>query len=214
MTRPKGKRALRREVSIAGILDAAEQLFAERGYEPTSMQDVVKAAGTSIGNLYFYFENKEQLLQALAEKALIEAHQKGDELAARVAPGPARMAVIVFANAFVLLAPGSRLLGILLQTNGNALSDHVAKRNADRIARYLVDNIPGVEPRMLDTASNIWSGAGRGAIESYVRDPSVEVGELSEYLSRWNLRGVGVPEAEIDEAIVVARRTIEEAGLA
>jgi AcrR family transcriptional regulator len=214
VTRPRGKRALRREVSIAGILDAAEQLFSENGYEPTSMQDVVKAAGTSIGNLYFYFENKEQLLQALTEKALIEAHQKGDELAARVAPGPARMAVVVFANAFVLLEPGTRFLGILLQTNGKALSDHVAKRNADRIRSYLVDNIPGVEPRMLDTASNIWSGAGRGAIESYVRDPSVEVGELAEYLTRWNLRGVSVPEVEIDAAIAVAKRIIAEAGLA
>lgn len=41
------------------ILRAAARLFVKKGYEATTMQDIVRAANTSIGNVYFYFENKE-----------------------------------------------------------------------------------------------------------------------------------------------------------
>ncbi|MEX2284065.1 MAG: helix-turn-helix domain-containing protein [Gemmatimonadota bacterium] len=193
-------------MSTARILEAAERLFSERGFAQTTMQDIVADAGTSIGNLYFYFENKDQLLQALVENALAEAHRRGDELAARVAPGPARMAVVMFSNASVLLAPGSRLLAILKQTSGNVLADHVATRNSDRIRRYMADNLPQLDPALLDYASRVWTGAGRGAIEAHTRQSELDLWDTAEFAVRWNLRGVGVPENQIDEAVAVARR--------
>lgn len=52
------------------ILAAARKLFAQKGYEATTMQQVVREAGTSIGNAYFYFENKEGLVKALVEEGL------------------------------------------------------------------------------------------------------------------------------------------------
>ena len=204
----QGKRALRREVSTAKIIDAAERLFAERGYVQTTMQDVVKEADTSIGNLYFYFGNKDDLLQAVVERALDEGHRLGDLLAAKAAPGPARLAVVVFANASILLAPGSRVLAILSQTTGNAVSERVGTRNAERIRRYLEENLPDFDPGLLDYASRIWTGAGRGAIEAHVRSATMSVPDLAAFVTRWDLRGVGVPEDQIDEAIAVARRLV------
>jgi AcrR family transcriptional regulator len=48
----------------AAILQAAVELMAERGYEATTMRDVARRAGVSLGNAYYYFESKEHLVQA------------------------------------------------------------------------------------------------------------------------------------------------------
>jgi AcrR family transcriptional regulator len=49
----------------AGIVAAACALFAETGYEQTTMAAVASRAGTSIGNVYKYFAGKEQLFDAV-----------------------------------------------------------------------------------------------------------------------------------------------------
>ena len=45
-----------------GLLHHAAQLFAERGFQGTSMLELASAAGVSKALLYHYYENKEQLL--------------------------------------------------------------------------------------------------------------------------------------------------------
>jgi AcrR family transcriptional regulator len=59
------------------ILDAALDLFVERGYEATSVPEVARRAGVAAGTIYLYFESKEVLVNALLAKI------KG-ELATRV----------------------------------------------------------------------------------------------------------------------------------
>lgn len=51
------------------IIDAAEQLFAEKGVEATSLLEIAKAAGQkNRGALQYHFENKEGLLDAVLDK--------------------------------------------------------------------------------------------------------------------------------------------------
>jgi AcrR family transcriptional regulator len=52
------------------ILDAAERLFAERGYEATSLTDVGTAAGVSRGTPGYFFGSKEQLYRDVLERCL------------------------------------------------------------------------------------------------------------------------------------------------
>jgi AcrR family transcriptional regulator len=49
------------------ILQAARKLFAEKGYETTSVRDIVKLADTSMGNLYFHFPNKQSMLKVICK---------------------------------------------------------------------------------------------------------------------------------------------------
>ena len=49
------------------ILHAARKLFAEKGYENTSVRQIVKQAGTSMGNLYFHFPNKQSMLKVICK---------------------------------------------------------------------------------------------------------------------------------------------------
>jgi AcrR family transcriptional regulator len=50
------------------ILDAALQLFAERGYHGTAVPEVAERAGVGAGTLYRYFASKEALVNALFQK--------------------------------------------------------------------------------------------------------------------------------------------------
>jgi AcrR family transcriptional regulator len=52
------------------ILDAGERLFAERGYEATSLTDVGAAAGVSRGTPGYFFGSKEQLYRDVLERCL------------------------------------------------------------------------------------------------------------------------------------------------
>lgn len=56
------------QATIESILDVAAKLFLEKGFEKTSMQDIVEAAGISKGAIYHHFASKEEIIQAVMEK--------------------------------------------------------------------------------------------------------------------------------------------------
>jgi TetR/AcrR family fatty acid metabolism transcriptional regulator len=62
------------------ILDAAAQVFAERGFHRTTVRDVAKAAGVADGTIYNYFENKTALLLGILDR-LNEAERQAIDLA-------------------------------------------------------------------------------------------------------------------------------------
>jgi hypothetical protein len=56
------------EESKKRIIDAAEKLFSEKGYQATSVQDVLDALSISKGGFYHYFETKMDLLAAVCTR--------------------------------------------------------------------------------------------------------------------------------------------------
>ena len=50
------------------LLDAAEQLFGEKGVSRTSLSDVAEAAGMTRGAVYWHFKNKGELFHALIQQ--------------------------------------------------------------------------------------------------------------------------------------------------
>jgi TetR/AcrR family transcriptional regulator, repressor for uid operon len=50
------------------ILDAALVCFAKRGFHQASMHDIAAEAGISVGLIYRYFENKEAVISAMADR--------------------------------------------------------------------------------------------------------------------------------------------------
>lgn len=54
------------------ILDAAEQLFLLRGYEETSVSDIMQKAGGAKGLFYRFFESKEAAVHALGDRMFLE----------------------------------------------------------------------------------------------------------------------------------------------
>ncbi len=79
---PKQARAQQR---VNRVLDAAEELFVEVGYQAASTNQIAARAGASIGSLYEFFPNKKALAQALADRYVTEL---GDLIDERVVNDP------------------------------------------------------------------------------------------------------------------------------
>lgn len=78
MTQPAHMRSMpkqeRGERRMQRLLDAAEQTFAERGYQAATTNEIAARAQTSIGTLYRFFPNKEAIVQHLGERYVQELH--------------------------------------------------------------------------------------------------------------------------------------------
>jgi AcrR family transcriptional regulator len=60
-----GKRAAQGRATRGQLIEVATRLFAEHGYEGTSIEAVLSAAGVSRGALYHHFAGKEALFEAV-----------------------------------------------------------------------------------------------------------------------------------------------------
>ena len=65
------------------ILDAATRVFAEKGYHSSTIADVVRESGLSVGAIYSYFSGKDELIRLTCDQI---AARGLDELAVRLAP--------------------------------------------------------------------------------------------------------------------------------
>jgi AcrR family transcriptional regulator len=54
--------------TISNIIDVAAKLFAEKGYEQTTMQDIVEGLGMSKGAIFHHFKSKEDIVDAVVER--------------------------------------------------------------------------------------------------------------------------------------------------
>lgn len=58
-----------KEAARSRILKAAQQMFSEKGYHQTTMDDIARRLGVSKGALYLYFNSKEELFKGIYESA-------------------------------------------------------------------------------------------------------------------------------------------------
>ncbi|MDK9499972.1 TetR/AcrR family transcriptional regulator [Streptomyces katrae] len=73
------------------LLAVATRLFAERGYDRTSVQEIVEAAGVTKGALYHYFGSKDDLLHEVYARMLRLQQQRLDAVADSDAPVEERL---------------------------------------------------------------------------------------------------------------------------
>jgi AcrR family transcriptional regulator len=106
--RPDGERksfATRRK-----LLDRALRLFQHRGVEATTMRDIARAAGLSLGAAYYYFPSKEALLFAY-----YEANQAEAEATAERATGSVRERLgAAFHERLVSVRPHRKMLAAIV----------------------------------------------------------------------------------------------------
>jgi AcrR family transcriptional regulator len=63
-----GRTATRdKDATRARLLDAAERVFAEKGYHGTVVDDIIRASDSSKGGFYFHFPNKQAIFLALVD---------------------------------------------------------------------------------------------------------------------------------------------------
>ncbi|WP_302950838.1 TetR/AcrR family transcriptional regulator [Holdemania filiformis] len=68
------------EQTFEKIVVTAARLFVEKGYEQTSVQDILDATGLSKGGLYHHFKSKEQILDAVMQRRIQYVNKRFQEL--------------------------------------------------------------------------------------------------------------------------------------
>ena len=76
----QAKRERRKEARPGELLDAALELFVEKGFAATRAEEVAARAGVSKGTLFLYFPSKEELLKAVVRENISGRFKEWNEL--------------------------------------------------------------------------------------------------------------------------------------
>lgn len=79
------------------VIAAAAHLFAQRGYQETSMSELTEATGLAAGGLYHYIESKDQLLISICDELLDPLLERAREIVAEPAPPAEQLRALLHA---------------------------------------------------------------------------------------------------------------------
>jgi AcrR family transcriptional regulator len=174
----------RRPYDIDSVTDVAFRVFAERGYDATSMDDVAREAGITKASIYHHVPSKEALLARGLDRALAALFAVLDEPAAQEGSPGERLAAIVRRVAEITMSMRAEV-SVLFRVRGNSPTERAAlerRRSFDAIVTELVDQAQGegsvrrdIEPAML---VRLIFGMSNSLIEWYRptgRTPAAEI---------------------------------------
>lgn len=91
-------RKRRKEARPAELLAAALELFVDKGFAATRLEDVAARAGVSKGTLYLYYESKEALFKAVVREGIVPVIAENEAIAARHTGDSFRLLEILLEN--------------------------------------------------------------------------------------------------------------------
>ncbi|SNS58185.1 transcriptional regulator, TetR family [Sphingomonas laterariae] len=145
----------RRERRRLAMLNAARELFVERGYDAVSLSEIVKRSGGSLATLYELFENKAGLLGAIVANKRFGTHEQIDALIARGGV-PAEMLKGV-AEILIENFSEPETVGMIRVVMGETLRDPGFAE-----AIFKASHVPSVE-RIAELFAD-WNASGRAVI--------------------------------------------------
>lgn len=92
------------ELTRTALLEAAEQVFFAKGVARSTLDDIASAAGMTRGAVYWHFDNKDDLLQALFDQATLPMEAITAELDKCSDADPLGALRQMFVNSLILLA--------------------------------------------------------------------------------------------------------------
>ena len=130
----------RRPYDIDSVTDVAFAIFAERGFDAASMEDVARAAGITKASIYHHVPSKEALLARGLDRALRALFGVLDEPSARTGGARERLAHIVRRVAEITMSMQAEV-SVLFRVRGNSATERDAmerRRAFDAIVTELV----------------------------------------------------------------------------
>lgn len=171
---------------LESVLQAAAQLFNERGYEGTSMEDLARRLGVTKSAIYHHVPSKEELLRLAVDRALGGLFVVAGEVEGMPGPAIDRLQHLV-RGSLAVLAERLPFVTVLLRVRGNTQVERQAlarRREFDQFAAKLVqqaetegDIRPDVDPLI---TSRLLFGMVNSLIEWYKPRGGVGAPELAD----------------------------------
>ena len=141
VTGPATSRQRRKEARPQELLDAALDLFVERGFAATRTEDVALRAGVSKGTLYLYYPSKEELLKEVIRHNVVNQIAEGAQIVRRFEGSTADLLALVLRMWWDRIGE-TRASGII-----KLMTSEV--RNFPEIAQFYVDEVVTPSNQML-----------------------------------------------------------------
>jgi AcrR family transcriptional regulator len=157
------------------LMDAAEKLFARRGFYGSSLRDITKAAGVDLALVTYHFGSKKQLLIAVIERrgAVLNEERLRRLVDARLSAAPGAPSTEAVVGAFLdpilerlaHAGPGWRNYFALVAyvNNSPEWSSKLMGKTFDGVVREfirtLLDSLPGSDPADIFWGYNFLTGA-------------------------------------------------------
>lgn len=186
------------------MLKAAEALIIEHGYKATTMQDVAKKAGTSIGNVYFYFSNKDEMVMEVIDH-LCEEIWSTDDLKAMDLSAYPHYAIEALDDYLKITAIFQKkhfaraiLGGATYPGFRNRIIRFFEGKAIERYSKYS-DFYEGIDREMAFSChfGSVVNVMMKVLQEELDRTPE----EVGKFLARWKLQARGLPADTVDRAM-------------
>src|ERR1700685_4350596 len=126
---------------LESLLQVAVEVFNERGYDGTSMEDLSKRLGIAKSAIYHHVSGKEELLRMALDRALDGWSEAAEQARELDAPAIVRLEMLVRATVAVLQSRHP-YVALLLRVRGNTPVERAAlerRRSFDRLVASLVE---------------------------------------------------------------------------
>jgi AcrR family transcriptional regulator len=191
------------------ILNSAKKLFLEKGYNKTTLKDIVKDAETSIGNCYFYYKNKEELLVEIIK----EDSERVDNIVSETISNYGitnlvnKISTIVYIHSLDFLTDKDGIKLYLMGASfpsvrvlaSNKIKNHLNELNKVQDKAY--DRI--FTKDFLDTIDIfpiLYKSIFLGLVESFhLGEIDRTVDDMLNVMVKWVLKSLGITSPEIDE---------------
>lgn len=127
-------RQRRKEARPAELIAAAFDLFVERGFAATRMEDIAMRAGVSKGTVFLYFESKQALLRVVVENAVLPHLNAGEAMVAEACDASPDILLRQLLRRFAAALSDPRLAGLPKLISAEA-------GNFPELATYYHDNV-------------------------------------------------------------------------
>jgi len=161
---------------VESVLRVAVEVFNERGYDGTSMEDLSKRLGIAKSAIYHHISGKEELLRMALDRALDGWSEAAEQARRLDAPAVVRLEMLVRGTVAVLEAQ-LPYVTLLLRVRGNSEVERAAlkrRRTFDRLVASLVEEAQedgdvreDIDPKV---AARLLSGMVNSIVEWYRPD--------------------------------------------
>lgn len=133
------------ELRKEAILVGAEKLFLQKGYDDTSIQDILDVLSLSKGGFYHYFESKEALLEEICFRNARQSIEKLEKVFAEERLTPVRCVNLILSTVNIFARETPRFCAIMLKISyidGDVnFRDHLRAFMFEKLLAYLDEAI-------------------------------------------------------------------------
>lgn len=179
------------------ILEAASQIFSQKGFQATSMQDIAEAVNIQKGSLYHHYSSKQAILSAVLDRAIKTLSDHMQEVITRPLPPEEKLRQCIGEYLLVLLKHRNLTAVLLLEhrsLEADLQSHHIMAR--DRYERQWRDLVEAgmaagaFSPGDAGLVTRSLMGMMNWSITWYRKDGRYSIDEIAAQIAELFLNGL------------------------